>query len=55
MFGKNCGLQTLGVLTGINSWEDYESWAASDDPELWKLLPDYYIPSLGDLVQLLPN
>ncbi|XP_042867918.1 glycerol-3-phosphate phosphatase-like [Penaeus japonicus] len=53
LFGKNCGLHTLVVLTGVTKKEDLESWTKSADEEKHRLLADYYLPQLGDLVDLL--
>ncbi|MCL4134857.1 UNVERIFIED_CONTAM: hypothetical protein GTU68_015389 [Idotea baltica] len=55
LLGKNCGLQTLVVLSGINTWEDMEAWAKGSDPEEKRMLADFYLPSLGDLAPLLPE
>lgn len=55
LFGKNCGLHTLVVLSGITKMEDLESWAASTDEDKHKLLADYYLPELGDFIPLLKN
>ncbi|CAL4153104.1 unnamed protein product [Meganyctiphanes norvegica] len=53
LFGKNCGLTTLLVLSGVTQLSDCEAWAASKDPEAHRLLADYYLPSLGALRNLL--
>ncbi|XP_013113366.2 glycerol-3-phosphate phosphatase isoform X1 [Stomoxys calcitrans] len=50
LLGYNCGFQTMLVGTGIHQLNDVDSWKASDDPELHKLLPDVYLPKLGDLL-----
>ena len=59
MFGKNCGLQTLLLLSGVTSWEDVEEWnkiaVESNDEKYKNLLADYYLPSLGDLIELIEN
>nr|XP_053648065.1 glycerol-3-phosphate phosphatase-like [Cherax quadricarinatus] len=55
LFGKNCGLHTLVVLSGVTTMKDLEDWADSADEEKHKLLADYYLPELGDLVSLLNN
>uniref|UniRef100_A0A0K8TSQ9 Putative phosphoglycolate/pyridoxal phosphate phosphatase family n=1 Tax=Tabanus bromius TaxID=304241 RepID=A0A0K8TSQ9_TABBR len=49
LLGVNCGFQTLLVGTGIHKMNDVESWRAGDDEELKKLIPDVYLPKLGDL------
>lgn len=53
LFGKNCGLHTLVVLTGVTKKEDLELWSKSSDEEKHRLLADYCLPQLGDLVDLL--
>ncbi|KAK8397372.1 hypothetical protein O3P69_004828 [Scylla paramamosain] len=53
LFGKNCGLQTLVVLSGVTTQADLEKWAASDDPEQHALLADYCLTQLDDLLAFL--
>lgn len=53
LFGKICGLHTLVVLSGVTSMEDLENWAAGTDKEKHKLLADYYLTKLGDLLSLI--
>ncbi|KAF5285310.1 hypothetical protein FQA39_LY04409 [Lamprigera yunnana] len=43
MFGKNCDFKTLLVLTGFTKSRDFENFTEDNTP-------DYYIPSLGHLV-----
>ncbi|XP_073843820.1 glycerol-3-phosphate phosphatase-like [Musca autumnalis] len=50
LLGYNCGFQTLLVGSGIHQLNDVDSWKASNDPELQKLIPDVYLPKLGDLL-----
>uniref|UniRef100_T1PII0 Haloacid dehalogenase-like hydrolase n=1 Tax=Musca domestica TaxID=7370 RepID=T1PII0_MUSDO len=50
LLGYNCGFQTLLVGSGIHQLNDVDSWKASNDPELHKLIPDVYLPKLGDLL-----
>jgi len=52
LFGKNCGLHTLVVLSGVTEFEHMEKWASSNDTEQHRMLADYYLPQLGDLVDL---
>lgn len=49
--GTNCGFQTLLVGTGIHNLKDVEAWKKSDDPNDKKLIPDVFLPSLGDLLK----
>lgn len=51
LFGKNCGFQTLLVETGIHKESDVRAWQKSGDSEQQKLVPDYILPSLTDLLQ----
>lgn len=51
LFGKNCGFQTLLVLTGATSKEDL--LRPSDDHH--RLIPDYFTDSLFDFVKLLSD
>ncbi|XP_050697500.1 glycerol-3-phosphate phosphatase-like isoform X1 [Eriocheir sinensis] len=53
LFGKNCGLQTLVVLSGVTSQADLDTWAASSDPEHHRLLADYCLTQLDELLPLL--
>ncbi|KFB37578.1 AGAP011350-PA-like protein [Anopheles sinensis] len=53
LLGKNCDFQTLLVETGIHKAADIEQYAASDDPETKKLVPDVYLAKLGDLLPFL--
>jgi ribonucleotide monophosphatase NagD (HAD superfamily) len=58
LFGKNCGLKTLMVGTGVDSLEQVLQWksATSDNSpkavETKKMIPDYFANSLGDLLPL---
>ncbi|XP_076031283.1 glycerol-3-phosphate phosphatase isoform X3 [Oratosquilla oratoria] len=52
LFGRNCGLTTLLVLSGVTALEDVKSWVASDDSEKHSLLSDYYLPTLGNILDL---
>ncbi|XP_037929485.1 glycerol-3-phosphate phosphatase-like [Teleopsis dalmanni] len=53
LLGYNCGFQTLLVGTGIHHLNDVAEWQSSTDPELKKLIPDVYLPKLGDLLQFM--
>lgn len=50
LFGSNCGYQTLLVGTGIHNLDDVQLWRDSDDAEDKKLIPDVFLPRLGDLL-----
>lgn len=53
LFGFRCGFQTLLVATGINNMNDVESWQKSNIDDDKQLIPDLYLPKLGDLLSLL--
>ncbi|KAH8261634.1 hypothetical protein KR044_012605, partial [Drosophila immigrans] len=50
LLGYNCGFQTLLVGTGIHQLTDVAAWKESKNPEDKKLIPDVYLPKLGDLL-----
>ncbi|XP_060655235.1 glycerol-3-phosphate phosphatase [Drosophila nasuta] len=50
LLGYNCGFQTLLVGTGIHQLSDVAEWKQSKNPEDKKLIPDVYLPRLGDLL-----
>lgn len=52
-FGKNCGLQTLLVLTGVTNLAQLRQYEA--DPSSADLVPDYYTESLNDILDLLES
>lgn len=49
--GTNCGFQTLLVGTGIHNLKDVDVWKKSVDPNDKKLIPDVFLPALGDLLK----
>ncbi|EDW94669.2 glycerol-3-phosphate phosphatase isoform X1 [Drosophila yakuba] len=55
LLGYNCGFQTLLVGSGIHQLKDVERWKLSKDPEEKKLIPDVYLPKLGDLLPSIVN
>jgi len=50
LLGKNCGLQTLLVGSGVHSLEETRTWEASKDEEERRMVADYYVDKLGDLL-----
>jgi len=50
LLGKNCGLQTLLVGSGVHSLEETRRWEASEKEEERKLVADFYLDKLGDLL-----
>lgn len=54
MLGKNCGLQTLLVGTGVDTLEAAQKWKTSDEASLEEKqrVPDFCVQKLGDLLTL---
>ena len=50
LFGKNCGLRTLMVGSGVHSLEDIRNWELN--PETRRLVADFYADRLGEVVTL---
>ena len=50
MLGKNCDLQTLMVGSGVHSLTSVREWEGSEDHEEARMVPDYYVDKLGDLL-----
>lgn len=53
LLGTNCKFQTLLVGTGIHTMKDVEVWQKNDNLEDKKLIPDFYLPKLGDLLRFM--
>lgn len=53
LFGFNCRMQTLLVGSGLNSIDEVGVWQRSNVLDDKKLIPDVYLPKLGDLLTLL--
>ncbi|KAL7644442.1 UNVERIFIED_CONTAM: hypothetical protein RMT77_005274 [Armadillidium vulgare] len=49
VFGNDCGMKTLLVLTGFSSLEDVEKVRNENE----KMIPHYFIESLGDIYDLI--
>ena len=50
LLGKNCGLQTLLVGSGVHSLAETRAWETSQDTEQRKMVADFYADKLGDLL-----
>jgi len=50
LLGKNCGLQTLMVGSGVHSMENVSAWEGSQDSEEQRMVPEKFIDKLGDLL-----
>jgi len=50
LLGKNCGLQTLLVGSGVHSLAETRQWETSQDAEERRMVADFYLDSLGDLL-----
>lgn len=53
MLGSNCGLKTLLALTGVSTVADAEANQMSECPQRQKMVPDYYIDSIADILPAL--
>jgi len=51
LLGKNCGLQTLLVGSGVHSLQETRAWEQSQDPKERELVADVYMDKLGDLLE----
>ena len=50
LLGKNCGLQTLLVGSGVHSLAETRTWEVSEDAEERRMVADFYADKLGDLL-----
>ena len=50
LLGKNCGLQTLLVGSGVHSLAETRAWERSSDPEQQRMVADFYSDKLGDIL-----
>ncbi|XP_066521167.1 glycerol-3-phosphate phosphatase [Hoplias malabaricus] len=53
MLGSNCGLKTLLTLTGVSTLADAEAHQRSSCPERQKMVPDYYVDSIAEILPAL--
>lgn len=54
LLGKNCDLQTLLVGSGVHSLAEARTWETGT-PEEARMVPDYYVDKLGDLLERVSN
>jgi len=50
LLGKNCGLQTLLVGSGVHSLAETKKWEESEEEEERRMVADFYVDKLGDLL-----
>ena len=48
LFGNQNKLKTLLVMTGVESEESLQKASESSDPDKKELVPDFFMPSIGD-------
>lgn len=53
MLGSNCGLKTLLTLTGVSTVAEAEANRKSGCSERQRMVPDYYVESIADLLPAL--
>lgn len=53
MLGSNCGLKTLLTLTGVSTVADAEANQKSGCEERQRMVPDYYVETIADLLPAL--
>ncbi|XP_076369972.1 glycerol-3-phosphate phosphatase-like isoform X7 [Tachypleus tridentatus] len=53
LLGKSIGLRTLLVLTGVSDLDEVERCSNSNSENEQRMVPNYYLPSLADLGQLM--
>ena len=55
LFGNNCGLHTLLVLTGVTSLKEVTSWSESGNELEKQCVPEYYLNDVGEFYKLIQN
>ena len=53
LLGSTCSLKTILTLTGVSSLEDVKSNQESDCMFKKKMVPDFYVDSIADLLPAL--
>jgi len=51
LLGSNTGIRTLLVLTGISTEQQIQEWKESKNQEEKKYIPNYYVSSLGQILE----
>uniref|UniRef100_A0A0P4WIJ7 Phosphoglycolate phosphatase n=2 Tax=Scylla olivacea TaxID=85551 RepID=A0A0P4WIJ7_SCYOL len=55
MFGNECGMWSVLVLTGVASLQDARNLSLANDPLLQKQIPLFYLESVADILTLLDS
>ncbi|XP_044513018.1 glycerol-3-phosphate phosphatase [Gracilinanus agilis] len=55
LLGVTCGLKTILTLTGVSSLEDVKGNQESDCSHRKKMVPDFYVDSIADLIPALED
>ena len=50
LLGKNCGLKTLMVGTGVGTLGEVRKWESHQDDQNKRLVPDFYANKLEELL-----
>ena len=50
LLGKNCGLMTLMVGTGVGTLTEVRKWECEEDEQSKRLVPDFYANKLEELL-----
>ena len=50
LMGKNCGLKTLMVGTGVGTLEEVRKWETVEDEQTKMLVPDFFATKLEELL-----
>ncbi|XP_066938564.1 glycerol-3-phosphate phosphatase-like isoform X1 [Macrobrachium rosenbergii] len=53
MFGNECGMWTILVLSGVSTLQDARQLSCTQDPRKQKQVPLFYLNSIGDIIKLL--
>lgn len=53
LFGNECGMWTVQVLTGVSSLQEARGLSLTQDPQIQKQIPLFYLQSISDMLSLL--